>query len=169
MISNVTLISEEYFRSKIPFNNNVDFKDISIHIPISQDIHLQPILGSNFYDELLQKYNDQTLTPDEITLVNHIKPSVAFRTAYSTLPFLTYNIKNKGIQTQNGDFSDSVEKGNLSYLNNLLENRAQFYEQRLIEYLRVYGFLYPTYVQNNDEDIKPNEGTSYDSGMALYD
>ena len=169
MISNVKLISEEYFRSKIPFNNNVDFKDISVHIPTSQDIHLQPILGSNFYDEILQKYNDQTLTPDEITLVNHIKPCVAFRTAYSTLPFLTYNIKNKGVQTQNGDFSDSVEKSNLSYLNNLLENRAEFYEQRLINYLDEYESLYSGYTINNKEDIKPNDNTSYDSGFALYD
>lgn len=168
-LTTIDFISEGYFKEKIPFNTNVDFKDIAPHINISQDMFIQPILGSNFYNELLAKYEAQTLTPDEIVLVNHIKPSVAYRTALAAIPFLTYNVKNKGPQTQSGDFSTSVETSNLSYMNNLLENRAEFYEERLLNYLCENKNLFPGFISDNDDDIKPDDDSNYDGGFAFYD
>jgi len=169
MISKIDLISENYFRDIVPFNGNVDFKDIAPHINLSQDIFLQPILGSNFYDEILGKYDAQTLSTDEITLVAHIKPCVAFRTALAAIPFITFNVKNKGIQTQSGDFSTDVEASTLHFIANKLENSAEFYERRLINYLEDNEALFPGFTVNNDDDMKPDGDSPFDSGIALYD
>ena len=166
---NILFISETYIRENTPLNQNLDIKDIVNNIPSAQDMYIQPILGSNFYDYLLGVYSAQTLTSDEQTLVMLIKPALAYRSAEMSLPFVQYQIKNKGPQSQFGDNSNQVEMTQLSYLRNELKNRAEFYDTRLKKYLCDNGSKFPQYTTNNNVDILPEKGASgYDSGFATY-
>jgi hypothetical protein len=164
----IDFISESYIRENTVLNQNLDIKDIVNNINVAQDMYIQPILGTNFYDELLTKYNDQTLTADETTLVLHIKPGLAYRASEMSLPFIQYQIKNKGPQTQSGDNSESVDNSILLYLRNELVNRAEFYEQRLVNYLSDNKDLFDGYITDNDSDIKPTDSGNYDGGFAFY-
>ena len=166
--TNIDFISETYIRENTVLNQNLDIKDIVNNINVAQDMYIQPILGTNFYNELLTKYSNQTLTADETDLVLHIKPGLAYRASEMSLPFIQYQIKNKGPQTQSGDNSDSVDTGVLGYLRNELSNRAEFYEQRLVNYLCDNKDLFDGYINNNDEDIKPTDEGNYDGGFAFY-
>lgn len=161
-------ITESYLRSNTPLNQNLDINDIVNNIDPAQDMYIQPILGQNFYNALLVSYSAQTLTADETTLVMHIKPALAYRAAEMSLPFIQYQIKNKGPQVQSGDFSSPVDQTQLNYLRNELKNRAEFYEQRLINYLCDNSSLFPAYTTNNSTDISPSSASAYDSGFALY-
>jgi hypothetical protein len=49
---------------------------------------------------MLTAYNAQTLTPDEVDLVEFIQPVIAWRSAEDAVFGLTYQLKNKGLQTQ---------------------------------------------------------------------
>ena len=161
-------VSEQYIKENTPLSDNISAKDIVNNIEVAQDMHTQSILGTNFYYEIMTKYKDQTLDANEVILVGHIKPSVAYRAATMALPFISYQIKNKGTQTQTGDFSSNADDSVISYLKNELENRAEFYEKRLLVYLCESGSLFPGYTTNNSTDMNPSSASPFDGGIALY-
>jgi len=168
-MTNILFITESYIKDNTPLSQNLDIKDIRPNIDPAQDMFIQPILGTNFYNYLLGVYSAQTLTADETTLVMHIKPTLAYRAAEMSLPFIQCQIKNKGPQNQFGDNSNNVDQTVLSYLRNELKNRTEFYETRLKKYLCDNANLFPEYTTNNNVDVLPEKGVSgYDSGFATY-
>ncbi len=169
-MANILFVTETYIRANTVFNQNLDVKDIVQNIDPAQDMFVQPILGSTYYDYLLNAYSAQTLTADETTLVLHIKPMLAYRAAEMALPFIAYQLKNKGPQTQSGDFSAPVDQTVIHYLRNELKNRAEFYDQRLRRYLLLNQNLFSGYTtQNLNEDMVPDKSfEGYDSGFAQY-
>ena len=167
-MAEVNLISETYIRENTVFNKNVDAQDIANNIGVSQDMFLEPILGTTFYNSIQLAYSAQTLTPNEIILMGHIKPMLAYRAAEMTLPFLNFNIKNKGIQNQYGDNSAQVDQSTFYYVKKEITNRAEWYEQRLQRYLTLSGYLFTNYVITGNVDLTPDHDSGYDSGFAQY-
>jgi hypothetical protein len=170
-MANVLFIGEEYIRENTVFNLNVDIKDIEQSAGVAQDMHIQPILGTTFYNELELAYSAQTLTPDEITLMEYIKPALAYQAAQMTLPFLNYNIKNKGSVQQFGENASSIDAGTFHFLRKEIQNRAEFYTQRLVAYLCKNANLYPSYIssENASNDMAPNHQRSgYKNQIGLY-
>lgn len=170
-MATVLFISEEYIRENTVFNANVDSKDIAQSAFVAQDVHLQPILGTTFYRELELAYSAQTLTPDEITLMEYIKPCVAWQACQMTLPFLAYNVKNKGPVTQFGENATNVDASTFHFLRKEIQNRAEFYTQRLVAYLCKNANLYPSYVssENASNDMAPNhQKTGYKNQIGTY-
>jgi hypothetical protein len=167
----VLFVSEEYIRENTVFNNNVDIKTIEQSALDAQNMHIQPILGTTFYEELQLAYSAQTLNPDEIILMGYIKPCVAYNAASMTLPFLTYQIQNKGPQTLSGDFSGPIDSSAFHFLRKEIQNRAEFYTQRLVAYLCKNANLYPSYIssENASNDMAPNHQKSgYKNQIGLY-
>lgn len=171
-MATVLFISEEYIRENTVFNLNVDTKDITQSAYVAQDLHIQPILGTTFYNELELAYSAQTLDANQTELMMFIKPALSYHAAAMTLPFLAYNIKNKGPQVQFGDNSSNVDNSTFHFLRKEIENRAEFYTQRLIAYLCQNANLFPTYQssQNTGTDMAPNHQRSgYKNQIGLYD
>jgi hypothetical protein len=106
---------------------------------------------------MLNAYNTQTLTNDEETLVEFIQPVVAWRSAEDAVFGLSYQLKNKGIQTQFGDYSGSVSRAEVAFSMEHYAQKASFYEQRLIKYLLANKNLYPQFTSqtNKDTDLRP--------------
>ena len=120
-------------------------------------LRIMPILGTTFYNYLLAEYNAQTLNPDEEILVTFIQPVIAWRSAEDAIFGLTYQLKNKGLQTQFGDFSASVSRSEVAFGMEHYAQKASFYEQRLIRYLIANKDLYPGFTDatNRDTDLRP--------------
>lgn len=163
-------ISENYLKTYTPIGALVQWTEIEPTALIVQQSWIQDILGTNFYNYLKGKYAAQTLNANEIILMNFIKPALAYRVADKTLPFIQYQIKNKGAQVQRGDYSDSVDLETLRYLREELSGSAEFHEKRLIEYLKKNENLFPEYKNNNNEYMKPakNGDDRYDCGLQFY-
>ena len=144
--------------------------DIVRNIEPASQMHSQPILGSDLYDDLLVKFSAQTLSTIETELVLLIKPMEAYRSAEMAIPFINFQVKNKGIQTQNGNNSNEVDTGVMSYLRKELINRAEFYTERLQTFLCKNSSSFPLYVNpTDDSNMKPNQEIGYDAGIAEYD
>lgn len=163
-------ISENYIKSYTPIGELCQWTEILPTALIVQQSTFQDILGTNFYNYLLNKFATQTLNPDEIVLMNYIKPALAYRVADKTLPFINYQIRNKGVMVQRGDYSDAVDIDTLRYLREELSGSADFHEKRLIEYLCKNENLYPQYKNNNMDYMSPakNANDRYDSGLQFY-
>jgi hypothetical protein len=165
----VLFTSETYIRENSVFNLNVDTKDIYQSAYVAQDMYIEPILGTNLYEALQLSYSAQTLTPDEEILMSFIKPVVAWRATQLTLPFITFNVKNKGPQLQNSDYSNGIGTAELFYIKKEVENRAEWYAQRLLNYLCQNGNLFPLYVSPGTSNTYPDKKISaYDSGFSTY-
>lgn len=163
------LVSEAYMRDNLPISRNLDTKDITPNIQSSQELYLQDILGQNFYQYIMDTFSAQTLNSNEVILVqDYIKPAVAYRALEMALPFLQYNIKNKGAMRQTTEFGDSADFTQLRFVINEVGNRAQFYEKRLVKYLCANGNLFPQFVSNNNDIISPNPRNGWDNGGLLF-
>ena len=77
----IYFVTENFLKINTPITKNVDVTDVYPYVKPASDMRLQAILGSYFYNYLLTQYNDEVLTPDEITLVEKIQFVVAWRAA----------------------------------------------------------------------------------------
>lgn len=150
-------ITENYLKTNTPITANVDVTDVTPYIATQSALRIQPILGTTFYNHLLSAYNAQTLTPDEIDLVEFIQPVIAWRSAEDAVFGLTYQLKNKGLQTQNGDYSASVSRSEVAFGMEHYAQKASFFEQRLIRWLLANKNLFPIFIStaNMDTDLRP--------------
>jgi hypothetical protein len=130
---------------------------------------MQSILGTYFYDYLLAKYNAETLSTDEEVLVAKIQPSVAWRAASDCVLELTYQLKNKGLQKQSGDNSESVDLSEMGFVKTHYENKAEFFESFVVEYLKLNKELFPqlTDTLNRNGVIKPQDDNNFNSDILF--
>ena len=150
-------ITESYLKTNTPITANVDVNDVTPYIATQAALRVQPILGTTFYNYLLTQYNNQALLPDEVDLVEFIRPVIAWRSAEDAVFGLTYQLKNKGLQTQSGDFSASVSRSEVAFGMEHYAQKASFFEQRLIRWLLANRNLFPLFIStaNQDTDLRP--------------
>lgn len=160
----IYFITENWLKTNTPVTANIDAVKIFPFVQSQADMRIQPLLGTYFYRDLLAKYNAQTLNADEQLLVEKIQPAIAWRAVEDCVLSISYALKNKGIQQQSGDYSQPVTFQEIAYIQNVYSQKAVFYENRVISWLRENKDLYPNFTSslNTDSDIKPiktaNEG-----------
>ena len=168
----IYFITESYLKTNTPITKNVDSTDIAPYIKPASDMRVQSILGTYFYEYLLTEYNAQTLSADETALVEKIQPVVAWRAAEQCAFGLSYQLKNKGVQTQFGDYSQNVSQGEVAFVMDHYGQMASFYEKRLINYILENKDLFSQFTSalNTDSDIKPVDDCTdndYDNTMMV--
>lgn len=168
----IYFVTENYLKNNTPITKNVDVNDVVPYIKPASDMRVQSICGTYFYEYLLTEYNAQTLSNDEELLVEKIQPVVAWRAAEQAAFGLSYQLKNKGIQVQFGDYSQNVSQSEVAFVMDHYGQMAAFYEKRLISFLLENKDLYPNFTSalNKDSDIKPvNDctGNDYDNTMMV--
>jgi hypothetical protein len=162
-------ISQQYLNQFLPITKNINYNDIYPHIVSAHQINIQEFLGTNFYNYLIGVYSAQTLNANEEVLVGtFIKPIAAWRTLYYLLPFISYQITNKGTLQFTSENGNPLDLDGIKYLMKQTLDRCEFYEQRLIKYLCDNSALYPQYKTNNGDDMEPFKGnTTYESDLYL--
>jgi hypothetical protein len=169
-------VTEAYIKLNTPVTANVDITDFNPLIKTAADTFVRSVLGTYFYNHLVQEYNAQTLNNDEITLVqDFIQPAVAWRVCAESAITLSYQLKNKGIQKQSGDFSAASDMKETAFIFHHYRDRADFYDQRIIDYLIENKALYPQFTDKlNFDTIVPgwphcskNTGRAFQSGINI--
>lgn len=169
----VLLISEVKLKNFTNINKNVDIDVLKAEVQIAQDIDLQTILGSKFYNELLSKVQStgNTFNSDELTLVNdYIQPYLIQTAYFNAIPHIMYRTMNRGIVEGTMENAASVDISTMQYLRSLQKQRADFYSQRLIDYLLTGRGQnkFPSY--NNASTIDgmiPDRVQKYNNGLFL--
>jgi hypothetical protein len=157
--------SQSYIERYTPIGTLVSWDEIEPTVYLVQDNNTQDLLGTNFYNYLQIKYQAQTLNTAETELVNRIKPFQAHKVAEQCVPMINYQMKNKGLMTQNGDYSTSADLETVRYIKNEMKQRAEFFAQRVLNYLCENASDFPEYTSDNSTDMKPNQsGNGYDNG-----
>jgi len=134
----VLLISETKLKNFTNINKNVDMDVLKAEVQIAQDIDLQTILGSKFYYHLLSQVSStgNTFNADELELLNDYLQPYLIQTAYfNAMPQIMYRTMNNGITQGTMENATSVDIETMKYLRNIQKMRADFYSQRLMDYL----------------------------------
>ena len=162
-------VTQEYIKRNTSLTKNIDEHEIEPFISTAAQTWRQSILGTYFFDYLLAAYNAQTLNANETILVQKIQPAVAWRAASDCVVSTTYQVKNKGLQKQSGDYSESVELSEMGFIKTHYENKAEFFESFVVKYLEKNKDLFPEFIadENDDGVIKPQDDNNFGSDI-LY-
>lgn len=162
-------VDEQYIKDNSPIDDNVDSKLLATAMRTAQDIYIRDIIGSGIYDEITDQINASTLAADSenTTLVTHyIAPCLLhYVISEAALP-MTFKMMNKSISTRNSDNSNPLDIDQLVKLQNYYKDRAEYYANRLREYLEENHTLYPLFHNpGNGQDVIHPKRTTFYSGF----
>ena len=172
-MANVLLISETKLKAFTNINKNVDMDVLKAEIKIAQDIELQTVLGTKFYNTLMSKVSatGNTFSSDEKTLIDDYVAPFLIQTSYhSAIPHIHYRTMNRGIVEGDAENARSVDIETMKYLRNIQKQRADFYKQRLLDYLNTGPGqnLFPDYNTYSSYDgMTPDKNARYNAGIVL--
>ena len=167
----VLFISEEKLKDSTAINLNVDPNLLLPYVRQAQKLYVEPKLGT----KLTQKLKDlitagtigdvanaayKTLLDDYI---GDMLPNWAF---YHAVPFLRFKIENGNIYSKTSETGNALSQEESQSLREEVSNTAQYYTERLIEYITNNTGLFPEYSTNSGADVNPDRNAYY-NGMNL--
>jgi len=172
-MANVLLISETKLKSFTNINKNVDMDLLKAEIKVAQDIDLQTALGTKFYNHLCNQVTSSgnTFNANELTLVNdYIAPFLIHAAYHTAIPHIHYRTMNRGIMEGEAESARGVDIETLKYLRNVQRQRADFYQQRMLDWLMTGAGqnLFPDWNNTSSYDgMVPDKTAKYNAGIVL--
>lgn len=166
------LISTEFLKAHTIINNNVTDELLNNAIFEAQVVHIQQTIGTKLYEKLLNlvRTNDihQPQYSDYKNLLDgYVMECTAYWALYECLPYIRYKVVNKGVSTQNSEWSNGVDSQELNRLQESIADKAQFFTRRMSDFILQNRTLYPEYIMNNKiDELHPNGG-EYFSGFQF--
>lgn len=162
----IYFLTEDFLKDHSTLLGNVDAHLTGPLVHTTADMWIKPRLGSHFYTYLLGKYNAQTLNPTEIKLVEIIKYAMLWRVLSDIVMTSSYQVTNKGIQTQSGSYSAAGSVTEIGMVSKHYQQKSEFYDARLVAFLKLNGKSYPEFISPNNTDcnivdITPEVKKSY--------
>lgn len=167
-MSQLLLVSPEKIKDFTQVNSNVSEEILLPEVLVAQQIGLQTLLGTKFYNHILSVVQNGTYTAAEKTLVDdYIQPYLLFRAYYEVLPAIFMRVMNKTIVIGNTEQGSAITTKDLTYLRNIAMDRFQWYSQRLMDYIQNNQGDYPIYFQWTSTDgMKPSK-ENYFGGIHI--
>jgi hypothetical protein len=167
----VLFISEQKLKDSTAINLNVSTDLLLPYVRQAQKLYVEPKLGT----DLTQKLKDlivagtlgnvgneayKTLVDDYI---GDMLPNWAF---YHAVPFLRFKIENGNIYSKTSETGNALSTEESQSLREEVSNTAQYYTERMIEYVINNLSSFPEYSTNTGADISPDQNAYY-NGMNL--
>lgn len=162
----MSFIGEQYLRDLTPISNNLDIELVKPQIEYYEDAYLKDILGDSLYNDLVTKYNAQTLSSIEDTLMLIIKKAVAYGSAQLSMPFINTQVRAKGLMNINAENATQSEIERERLLRQELRDRTNYYETRVRKFLQTNSSSFPLYEYDND-DINPSSEINYECDIYI--
>lgn len=161
-MANALFITREEIVKFTALNGNIDSDKFVQFIKIAQDTHIYNYLGSKLFKKISDDIIANTLSGNYETLLNtYIKPMVTHWSMVEIMPFIGYQIANKGVFKHNSENSTTVDKSEVDFLIEKERQIAQNYSQKFIDYMLVNYGLYPEYNNVTTGDQFPKLSTNF--------
>jgi len=168
MAQAVLLVSARKIKTFTETNDNVDEQLLLANIQVAQDLGLQGLLGTRFFNHILTAASGSTLTAQEtILLEDYIQPYLLWRATWEALPTLYMRVMNKSVIVGTTEQGNAASKSDLTYLRNIHADRYGFYAQRLMDYIRNNPSDFPIYYQFTSTDGMPPARENYYGGLYV--
>jgi hypothetical protein len=164
----VLFIDEHYLKKYTQLNEAVDTNLIRPAIYLAQDKYIQLWLGTDLYNKIKTEIQNNTLSGVYETLLDQyiLKPTVWW-TMVELYPSLTYKHDNGNIVTRQSENTTGITKSELDSLVDKARDNANWYTQRLVDYLCDNASAYPEYRSNTFPDIAPLKKVNRQSSVIF--
>jgi hypothetical protein len=161
-------IDDTYIKQYTPIGLSIDVNDIYSFISVAQDIYVQDTLGTPLYNYLVDKLvNEVAYTTKEEKLIDLFSISLAYWSIYQALPHLSIKIRNTGVAKTKSDMTETSTLSELKYIREEMKNMAEFYMQRVVNFLCDNSKDFPLY-NAISKDMYPTN-RQYDSDIYIED
>jgi len=167
-IQHTLFISTTRLKKDTALGESVDDNLIMPYILLAQDMNILPVLGTDLYEKLKSDVQGGSLTGAYKTLVEtYIQPALV-QFAFSTLaPYLRLRFSNNSVVVMGAtEQSSSASYDDIKPLMDTATDAAEFYRQRLIDYLRNNSNSFSEYTSNSGADLDPTTRNYY-AGINL--
>lgn len=162
------LVSEQRLKQWTNLDDNVRVDEITPFIIQAQDIYIQDQLGTLFYTRIKNGIIANDLNADEAAfLQDYIGPTLMQYALYLMMPGLKYKLSDKGVLSGSSEETTQTSLDELKYLRQSTLDTAEFYAERLREYLIDNPGLFPQYETPGTDGMYPNKQTPYFSGLVV--
>ena len=169
-MNEILLISEKTLKANGVINNNVDSMYIFPAIRYAQDAGLQPIIGTKLYNKLMDLVEDGSITGAtdyKLLLDEYVTPYLINKvTADIQIP-LSFKLRNQGVVQQTGTNTYVPSMKDIQYVIQNYENKANFYSNRLSDFLKANRKKYPEYCSVDSGADMPSNKDAYNTGIFL--
>lgn len=145
-MTNTLLISETKIREFTGMNQNVDTALIRNGVRVSQDIEIQRIIGTLLYESLLTQVDNGAFTNSnyETLLNDYIQNALLYWAWYYIEEDIFVRERNNGLlMPTGGENSINVSERQYNIRRQSIQNKAEFYSEKLTNYLITYSNLFP--------------------------
>lgn len=156
VIKQRTLFNEEYLKEYSLLPTNFNTKEIWNFIPLTEQLHIVPVIGQALYEELLDQVEKNEVTPANASLLLEIYPFEGLALMEVCMPYLAMHITEVGITKGKSENSDSADVNDINYLTNYVRSQMEPLKSKLISFLKNNKDLYPLY-KDIDYNCKPTK------------
>ena len=169
-MARVFLISTATMKKNSVVNNNVDDMYLLPSIEIAQDAGLQPLIGTKLYNKLMDLVEDSSITGAteyKYLLDEYIAPYLINKATADIIIPLSYKMRNQGVVQQTSEYTYSPSLKDTQYVIQNYENKANFYGNRLSDYLKANRSKFPEYCSIDSCADIPSDSGAYKTGIYL--
>jgi len=162
----VLLVSEQRMIQWTSLDNNIRIDVLTPSILNAQQTQIQDALGTKFFNRLKEGVRNNDLTADEeMFLRDYVGPALMQYALYLLLPNLKYKMVEKGILNGTSEETQPTTLQELQYLRETTMELAQFYDQRMREFLIQNPNMFNQWLTWDNNGMPRNPDTPYFSGL----
>jgi hypothetical protein len=170
-MSYVLLISEQKLKDSTAINLNVDVNILLPYVLQAQTLYIEPKLGTQLYEHIKGLIQAGTIgnvgnAAYKTLLDDYISFVLVNYSFYHAIPYLRFKVENGNIYSKTSETGTALSTEESQSLREEISNTAQYYTERLIEYIRNNTSDFPEYSTNSGADVNPDKNAYY-NGMNL--
>ncbi len=151
---------------------NIDDDALNTFILVAQSVRIQSVLGYDLYTKFIDDintYGDPQGAQYLFLMNNYIQPAVALWAIYEAAPSLGFKITNKAVSQKSSQYGQPSSRQDIEYIRQQISNNAQFYSQRIREYVTNYPNDFPEYYVITGVNRIRAKRNNYFAGVFLPD
>jgi len=170
-MSYVLFISEAKLKDSTAINLNVDNEIILPYLRQSQKLYVETKLGTDLNNKLKDLIVAGTVgavgnEAYKTLLDEYIGDMLPNWALYHCIPFLRFKVENGNIYSKTSETGNSLTTEESQHLREEIRNTAEYYTERMIDYICNNNSLFPEYSTNSGSDVDPDRNAYY-NGMNL--
>lgn len=168
MSKNKTLfIGEQQLKDNSVLMDNVSMKLVTPSIQYTQDVLIQPLLGTRLYRELQsQVYNNNLKADYKELLDDYIEPVLIYGVLSEIPSDLLLKLMNLTVGSTSDDQVTAATLRQVNYLKEQNKNKMEFYAKRMDDYICWNTDKFPEFLENEEDEMRPSY-RAYTSNIAM--
>lgn len=143
---NYLFLDQDGFRTIFPYLKDID---ASFLAPLLQDVQItnvKPLLGTDWYNELILQSSTNTLTTYNKTILDdYLCRLMAYFTYVNLIIEVHYDFTNKGVRAATSVNSDYVNDEMVEEKRKFWQDKANNLQSEMLNYICTYPERYPLY------------------------